>query len=210
MGRIRTSKLSEIAFALLALGACGGGASIETTTESVKVPRRPDGVVVDPPPAIPSAQERAPAAGVVALREPPLDKDVEEVVRAYFRGFEREDREALAALLTQDATPLGRAGSRQQLIDIFTVKMRSYEYQKLAGTQIARIAQIEKRTYDSFAAPGAPSRPPTMRAGDLYVRVPVILPRVGGEQLFGDVVVFLLRREDGRLKIAGEADETGN
>ena len=49
-----------------------------------------------------------------------------------------------------------------------------------------------------------------MRAGDLYVRVPIMTPRLNGEQLFGDTVVFVLRREDGRLKIAGQGDENGN
>ena len=48
-----------------------------------------------------------------------------------------------------------------------------------------------------------------MRAGDLYVRSPIATPRVGNEQLFGDVLVLMLRRENGRLRIAGQADETG-
>jgi hypothetical protein len=47
-----------------------------------------------------------------------------------------------------------------------------------------------------------------MRPGDLYVRVPIATPRVGQEQLFGDVLVLLLRREGGQLKIAGQADES--
>jgi hypothetical protein len=49
-----------------------------------------------------------------------------------------------------------------------------------------------------------------MRPGDLYVRVPIATPRVGSDQLFGDILVLLLRREEGRLKIAGQADETGS
>jgi hypothetical protein len=176
-----------------------------------KTPRRPDGVALEPPPAMPSAFDRAEARGVVALREPLADKDVEDVVRAYIRGFEREDDQALIQLLAQDATSLGRqASTRQQLIDIWRTKMKSFEYQRLAGLEIARISQLERHTYETLGAPGAPPRPPEMRPGDLYVRVPIATARVGSEQLFGDVLVLLLRREDGRLKIAGQADETGN
>ena len=49
-----------------------------------------------------------------------------------------------------------------------------------------------------------------MKPGDLYVRVPIVTPRIGSEQLFGDILVLLLRREDGRWKIAGQADENTN
>jgi len=173
-----------------------------------KAPRRPDGVVLEPPPALPAAQDKSAASGVVALREPLADKDVEEIVRAYIRAFEREDIEALRQLLAQEATTLGRAGGRQQLLELWATKMKNFEYQRLVGVEVARISQLEKHTFETLSQPGTPLRPPEMRPGDLYVRVPIVTPRVGSEQLFGDVLVLLLRREDGRLKIAGQADET--
>ena len=190
--------------------ACVTGGVLETATEMPKAPRRPDGVVLEPTPAMPTAADRASATGIVALREPLADKDVEDVVRAYVRAFEREDIDALVQLLAQDASPLGRAGSRNQLIDVWRTKMKNFEYQKLAGVEVARVAQIEKHTYDTLGASGAPARPPEMRQGDLYVRVPIATPRVGSDQLFGDILVLLLRREDGRLKIAGQSDENGS
>lgn len=183
---------------------------LETATETPSAPRRPDGVVLEPPPALPDASDRAPARGVVALREPLADKDVEEVVRAYVRGFEREDVGALEQLLAHDATPLGRAGGRAQLVELWRTRIRNFEYQKLAGLEVARFSQIEKLSYDAFDAPGAGPRPPEMRPGDLYVRVPILTARIGNDQLFGDVLVLLLRREDGRLRIAGQADENTN
>jgi hypothetical protein len=175
-----------------------------------KTPRRPDGVVLDTPPALPAPADRAPASGIVALREPLADKDVEDVVRAYVRAFEREDIDALVQLLAQDATPLGRAGTKTQLIDLWRTKMKNFEYQKLAGVEVARVAQIEKHDYDELGVSGGPVRPSEMRPGDLYIRVPMAAPRVGTDQLFGDVLVLLLRREEGRLKIAGQADENGS
>jgi hypothetical protein len=191
------------------VASCGGG--WDTATELPKTPRRPDGVAVEPTPALPSPSDHAEAQGVVALREPLADKDVEDVVRAYIRGFEREEPDALAQLLAQDAAPLGRPGaSRQQLIESWRTKIKSYEYQRLSGSDVARYSEIERLTYEAVGAHPTYVRPPEMRQGDLYVRVPIMTPRLNGEQLFGDVVVFLLRREDGRLKIAGQADENGN
>ncbi len=181
-----------------------------------KTPRHPDGVVLEPPPAMPPPSDRAAATGIVALREPLADKDVEDIVRAYIRAFEREDVDALLQLLAQEATPLGRAGGKAQLVDLWRTKMKNFEYQKLAGVEVARVAQIEKHTFDTLGASGAsgasgtPLRPPEMRPGDLYVRVPIATPRIGSDQLFGDILVLLLRREDGRLKIAGQADENGS
>jgi hypothetical protein len=195
---------------LVNAGGCAGGAALETATEMPKAPRRPDGVVLDTPPALPAAADRAPASGIVALREPLADKDVEDVVRAYVRAFEREDIDALVQLLAQDASPLGRAGTKTQLVDLWRTKMKNFEYQKLAGVEVARVAQIEKHDYDALGASGGPVRPTEMRPGDLYVRVPIATPRVGTDQLFGDVLILLLRREEGRLKIAGQSDETGS
>lgn len=211
MGRNPTSRRCSVrGLVLVAVVGCGGG-GWESATELPKAPRRPDGVALEPPAAMPAVSDRAEARGVVALREPLADKDVEDVVRAYIRAFEREDDQALAQLLATDAASLGRQGStRQQLIDIWRTKMKSFEYQRLAGLEVARISQLERHTYETLGGPGAPARPPEMRPGDLYIRVPIATPRVGSEQLFGDTLVLLLRREDGRLKIAGQADETGN
>lgn len=175
-----------------------------------KAARRPDGVALEPPAAMPAASDRAEARGVIALREPLADKDVEDVVRAYVRAFEREDEQALIQLLAQEAASLGRPGSsRTQLIETWRTKLKSFEYQRLAGLEVARVSLLERHTYETLGLPGGPRRPVEMRPGDLYVRIPIATPRVGSDQLFGDVLVLLLRREDGRLKIAGQADENG-
>jgi hypothetical protein len=213
VAKIRTSNqfsvAAHVAALLVALTACAGSGPLETVTEMPKAPRRPDGVVLEPPPAMPPPSDRASATGVVALREPLADKDVEDVVRAYVRAFEREDIDALAQLLAQDAAPLGRAGGKTQLIELWRSKMKNFEYQKLAGVEVVRVAQIEKHSYETLSTSGGPSRPTEMRPGDLYVRVPIATPRIGTDQLFGDIVVLLLRREESRLKIAGQADENG-
>jgi hypothetical protein len=210
VARTLTSKRSSLLFVVV-VTACGGGGGLETATEMPKSPRRPDGVALEQPPAMPSAADRAPAIGVVALREPLADKEVEDIVRSYLRAFESENEKALEVLLATEAAPLGRPGTnRVHLAELWRTKMRNFEYQRLAGVEVARISQIEKHSYDLLGQPGSLPRPPEMKPGDLYVRVPIVTPRIGSEQLFGDILVLLLRREDGRWKIAGQADENTN
>jgi hypothetical protein len=206
----RVPHMCGLLLAFVVLVGCGGS-GLDTATEMPKAPRRPDGVALEPPPALPAASDHAEARGVVALREPLADKDVEDVVRAYIRGFEREDEQSLVQLLAQEAVPIGRpGGAKQQLIESWHTRLKSYEYQRLAGTEVARFSEIERMNYETVGAHPTFMRPNEMRPGDLYVRVPILTPRLGSEQLFGDVLVLLLRREDGRLKIAGQADENGN
>jgi hypothetical protein len=180
-------------------------------------PRRPDGVVVEPPPAVPEATEHATSSGVVALREPLGGEAVLAVVRAMFRAFAHEDRDALSALLTADAAPLAMGAASAQgpgrgvhgaLLDQWSARLRSLDYGLLAGTEVARVDRIDTYTYaDLEGTSGGMARPEAMRSGDLLVRVPVALPRVGAEPLFGDVVVLLLRREGDGFRIAGEGEE---
>lgn len=202
-----------VAVALGVMGApgCVASRTISSPVTDVELPdppRRPDGVVVEPAPALPVATERAPSNGVVVLREPLGDDAVVAVVRAMFRAFAHEDREALAALLTADAAPLGagHVGARGALLDQWSARLRSMDYGLLEGLEVARLDRMERRTYADLAAGGG-DRPSMMRPGDLLVRVPVATPRAGAEPLFGDVVVLLLRREGAAFKIAGEGEE---
>lgn len=188
------------------LAGCGGGA-LETATELPKAPRRPDGVVLEPPPALPEARDRAPATGVVGLREPIADREIEDVVGKYFDAFVHENLDGLATLLGSGATYLGAQGARAGLLEMWRGRMRSFEYQQLVGVELYRPAEVERHAYDTLGVPGAPTRPAAMQPGDVLVRVPVLTPNVSGEQLFGEVVVLLLRRDDGRLRIVGAADE---
>jgi hypothetical protein len=166
--------------------------------------------VVEPAPALPKAVDRAPARGVVTLREPLGVEAARDVVRAYIHAFEREDVEGLGQLLTPDAGPLfGGRGGRGGLLEQWRTRMKNFDYGRLAGGEVARFDRIERFEYDELGAPGAPPRPPEMKAGELLLRVPIATPRIGADQLFGDVVILLLRREESRLKIAGVAEENG-
>jgi hypothetical protein len=193
---------------VLACAACGGAGAV-TATELPTTPRRPDGVVVEPEPALPPIGERASARGVVALREPLSDEAVKDVVRAYFTMFEHEDLEGLALLVTTDVVSLDvRArGSRSSILETWRARMRQLDYAKLAGLEVVQLDRLEHYGYDDLEGSSSPPRPSVMRPGDTLVKVPISAARVAGERYFGDTLILLLRREDGRFKIAGVAED---
>lgn len=197
------SARSGLLFLALLATACTG--PFETVTELPKVPRRPDGVVLDRELTLPEVVERGdPAASLVALREPFDPRVLKDVVKAYFRAWEREDLDALTRMLTPDAVLLRRPGTN--LVESFRTRMRTFEYQHMAGLEAARTDQIERFRYADLTGS---ARPPEMREDDLLVRVPVLVSRVGGDALFGDTLVLLLRREEGGVRVAGVAEESG-
>ncbi len=172
-------------------------------------PRKPDAVVVEPPPAMPSTTSRAYARGVVALREPLGSDAVRELVSALVDAWERESLDALTALLTADAGPFeARARGRAPLVEGWRQRLRAHPYGRLATMEVVHPERVERWEAEDLGGPDAPARPPDMRPGELYVRVPLEVCRIAGEKLFGDVIVLLLRREEGKYRIAayGEVD----
>jgi hypothetical protein len=191
------------------LAGCGTkqvGATVEAPTlarSEDKPARRPDAVVVEPPAAMPSAVSRADARGVVMLREPLAADAVRNLVASLADAWQRESLDALSSLLTADAGPLeARARGRAALIESWRQRLRAHPYGKLAGVELVRPERIERWESDDLGSPDAPARPPDVRAGELYVRIPVEVSRVAGEKFFDDVIVLLVRREDGKYKIA--------
>jgi hypothetical protein len=172
-------------------------------------PRRPDAVVVEPPAAMPSAVSRADARGVVALREPLAGDAVGNLVSAFLDAWQHESLEALTALLTPDAGPIeARTRGKNPLVEGWRQRLHAHPYGRLAGVELVRPERIERWEAEDLAAADAPPRPPDMRPGELYVRVPLEVSRVAGEKFFGDVMVMLVRREDGKYRIVayGEID----
>lgn len=176
------------------------------------MPRKPDGVALDLPPAIPGAADRAAARGVVTLREPMGDEAAQGIVRAYVAAFLREDVDALAELLTSDATSLNPktvgGAPRAALLDGWRARFRNLDYAKLAGSEIVDYDGLERYGVDDLSVANARiARPATMQAGDLLLRVPVVTTLVAGERYFGDFVTMVLRRDQGRFFIAAVGEE---
>jgi hypothetical protein len=169
--------------------------------------RHPDAVVLEPPSALPDAVARASARGVLALREPEAGDAVADLVQSVVDAWEHQSIEALVALLTLDAGPLdGRGRGRSALVEGWRQRMQAHAYGRLAGVELVRSDRIERWNWEDLGGAGAPSRPPDMRAGEVLVRAPVEVPRMAGERLFGDELVMVLRREEGKLRIAAYAE----
>ena len=203
----RKSKRFRRSLVVGLLWGCGGGNAV-TAIELPKVPRRPDGVLIEPTAALPEPSEQAPARGVVSLQEPLSEAAIRDVVRSYFQAFEREDILALAQLLTPDAVSLDARGiGRGAILEAWKARLKTLNFSKLAGVDVVEIDQVERFDYDDLGVPSAPARPQEMQRGEVYVRVPVATPSIAGERLFGDTITFLLRREEGHFKIAAIGEE---
>jgi hypothetical protein len=191
-------------FCLLCCRAGGVAVEAPTITDSREPrPRQPDAVVLEPPAAMPGIATHAQARGVVALREPAGGDAVGVLVMSLVAGWQRESLDALSALLTADAGPFGARGrGRAALVEGWRQRLRAHQYADLAGIELVRPERIERWDFDDLGALAAPARPPEMRPGELYVRAPLETTQIGGQKLFDDVIVMLLRREDGEYKIA--------
>jgi hypothetical protein len=214
--RIRTSKPSEALALLLlldalALSGCGSASPpVAAPSNEPEPARRPDAVVVEPPEAIPPPASRAEAQGVVTLREPLAADAVRDVVEQLMDAWKKQSLEALAALLTSDAGPLeARGHGRGPLVEAWRQRLRAHEYSRLAGVELVRLDAIERWTYDELGSSDAPARPGDMRADEIYVRVPFEVTHLGSEKLFEDILVLILRREEGRYRIAAYGEVGG-
>lgn len=165
--------------------------------------------MLEPPAALPGATRRADADGVIALREPLSPDLVAEVVEAMADAWQRGQLEAIVALLSSDAGPLeARSRGRAALIDSWRQRLRAHDYARIANVELVRRERIAHWEWDELGGATTPARPRDMRPGEILVRVPIEVTHVGGERLFGDSIVLILRSEDGKLKVAayGEVD----
>jgi hypothetical protein len=145
----------------------------------------------------------------MSLREPLGSEKIVDLVQAFAAAWQRGSLDALAALLTPDAGPLeARAKGRGGLIEGWRQRMHAHEYARLAGMELVRPERIEHWEREDLGAPGAPKRPPEMLPGEVYVRVPLEVTTVAGEKLFDDVLLMILRPEEGKFRIAAYG-ETG-
>lgn len=220
MTTTRASKLCK-AFAgaviAWAAGTVGCGAAQPPTVEAPGAlgsaeppPRRPDAVVVEPPAALPGAASHADARGVVALREPLGGDALREAVVQVAEAWQQGSLEALVALLTSDAGAIeARARGRGPLVEGWRQRLRAHEYVRLAGAELVRPERIERWSWDELGASDAPARPADMRPDEVYVRAPLEVTRLANEKVFDDVMVLLLRLEDGRYKVSAYGEVEG-
>ena len=89
------------------------------------------------------------------------------------------------------------------IADLWRGRLRQFHYRALASDVLYQDADIELYRYDDLETPlpGRPFRPPEMARTDVLLRVPLLIVRAGNDRVFGDEMVFLLRRDKGRYRI---------
>jgi hypothetical protein len=182
-------------------------ASFATASALPSGPRKPDGVAVDLQGAIPPAAARAETrAGLVALREPIDMSGAMQPVRQFFEAVAREDPAGIRAVLTFDAQafmPSGPGSSGMRVEDSWDRRFQKFDYKATGPEPVYRETSIETyRFKDLDEAEGdRPLRPPVMDQQDVLIRVPVEIRRVGVDRVFGDEILFVVRRVEGSFRI---------
>lgn len=177
----------------------------ETSPDPSEEPRRPDGVAVDLEGSLPAARTSGSTHdGLVALQEPVDVSLAMQAVRTFFRAIGAEDLEVMKSVLAADAQllPVG-TGNGMPADRHWERRFRKLDYGSLGGEPMYRESMIEVYRYEDLdqALSGRPLRPAAMMPDDVLVRVPVTRTRVGIDRVFGEEILFVLRREDRRFEI---------
>lgn len=189
------------------LVACGGSPLV-TASELPQTPRQPDGVLVDPQVAIPSAARRAPAIGVVTLEPPIASEAAFELATTYFQAIAARNDSAFGELIVPDAAELNPSLGQRRLIETLSSRIRGRDFSTVKGP-IARFERMERFEYEDLGPSTSPRRPDVMEPGDVLVRMPLGAPLgKNGEKLFGDLALIVVRATPQGLRIAaaGEVD----
>ena len=207
----RTFPESAAALALVlsgALGAgCAAGPGFATAGSLEAARRRPDGVAVDPTGEPSRARERAEVSERLVTLRTPLGADrAVDTVSELFRKIVIEDSDGLEALFTREATAgngSGGTSSTPLAVLWWQQRFRRLDYTRLAGEPIFREAELEiYRAEDSVdALPHPAIRLDALGETDIVIRLPILTSHAGADRLFGDEMIFWLRREGDRYKI---------
>jgi hypothetical protein len=202
--------LASLALLALPQPGCASGPGFQTASELPTARRRPDGVAIDPASSPPPASDRAESGdGLVTLRTPlGVDRAILTVTEL-MRVILVEDSDALDALFTRDAlavTPASAgAGPGQTPSATLWWKQRFHrlDYGRLAGETLIREAELQiYRASDALDAPPHPAiRLESLSENDVVIRAPIVTPRIGADRLFGDEMIFWLRRDGDRFRI---------
>jgi hypothetical protein len=201
------------AFALIitftVTAGCASGPGFATAGSLDAARRRPDGVAVDPTGEPPRAREHAEASDRLVTLRTPLGADrAVDTVSELFRKIVIEDSDGLEALFTREATASnGAPGTGTSATPLAVLwwqqRFRRLDYTRLAGEPIFREAEIElyRAEDDVDALPHAAIHLEALGETDVVIRLPILTSHAGADRLFGDEMIFWLRREGDRYKI---------
>ena len=186
---------------------CAAGPGFPTASSIDDARRHPDGVAVDPTGEPPRPREHAKASDrLVALRTPLGADRAVDTVSELFRKIVIEDSEGLEALFTREATTsTGNPGVTATPLAVlwWQQRFRRLDYTRLAGEPIFREAELEIYRADDEvdALPHPAIRLDALGETDVVIRLPILTSHAGADRLFGDEMIFWLRREGDHYKI---------
>ncbi len=202
------SRPSNAVALLVALAGIACGPRVVRTADAPH-PEASSGVPVDPVSSVPAPADRAAAGeGVVTLRAPVSTEAVMALVRRVFDAFHARETSGIEQDLDDNIVDVRAEGeitkARWQFISELRLRMKSTNaFEQLDVDLMYRAQDVEIFARDELGLPGRPSRPASMGADDLLVRIPVATPRLGADILFGDEIRLLLRRDGSRYRIRG-------
>lgn len=213
--RSRAFSSTFILLAALAAAGCGpaGPADFPTGEDGPRAARRPDGVVIDPESAPPPAKDRAAADdGLITLRSPLGPEVAIDTVRELFRRLVARNMDTLSELFTLNAQPIsgipGGYGVPDKAWDWWSQRSKRLDYTKLAGEVLFRESDIEIFRADSEGTPPHPAiRPEALDDTDVILRVTMLAGTNGLDRMFGDTIVFWLRRDGDTYKIYRQLED---
>ncbi len=176
-----------------------------TASALPSAPRRADGVSVDLETALPPALEKVQSdQPVTALLAPTDPETAKAAVRTFIDAVVREDLQTLRGVLAADATgSLTTNSAASPLEGQWERRVRKLDYLALGAQPIFRESAVETYRYQDLdqLEGDRPAKPPALSSNDVVIRVPIDIRRVGTERLFGDEMIFVLRRADGLFKV---------
>ncbi|MBL8717966.1 MAG: hypothetical protein JNL79_18450 [Myxococcales bacterium] len=197
---------------LLAGLAVAGLSGCQASLQTAEAKSGSTGIVAEPVSALPpSASEATHGDGAVTLRTPIPPEAALALVRRLFdalhaRNLEpvRNDFEQPVLDLTKSAlVPSGPWGAMAPT-DVFTwlvQRAKDNPFDQLDVELVYKPQEVELYAFGELGLPGRPARPAAMGEDDLFVRVPIVTPRVGTDTLFGDEIKLVLRRHGGLLRV---------
>ena len=214
----RGSALSgSLVVATLAAGCATGSPSFPTASSHDDTRRRPDGVAVDLESGPPRVRIHASDGdGIVTLRAPLAAEAALATVRDFFVAVVHEDAGMLGNIAQSGAlvrAVRGESTKAAQAVQAWwQQRFRKYDYGRLRDFAAYREADIE--TYRADALGSLPVAPGQLNPDgeavedeDLFLRVPITLPGVRIDRLFGDEIYFWLRRVGERYLVHHLAED---
>jgi hypothetical protein len=211
---VTSSQLAALAATTLALASCAAGAPPEEPDGR----RRPDGVSIDLPAALPAPEEAALASDGVAVLRTPIGTDAAlELLHAYVRAIVAEDATAMRALHTADAAfvlaPTGQPPrSFPGAAAMWERRFERLDYGTLAGAVVVRESEAEVRRLSAADQPRLPGsgdedEAPPATSAELVVRAPVATARMAGQSLLGSELVLYLRRDGETYRVSAVVED---